>query len=447
VALVGVALQLASIIMAWPQPFLIVGAGIIGAASLAYLALRYDFPAAHAGAMLCLALAYLAGFHAVFDPGLRNLQSQSLIVQSDTLGMDLFRMILSARSGTALVGLFLAFAAISEWFLLSGQKMHGKMYVCGAGIAAAVGLMLVTTHGLIGSHADAVRATVLYAAYGIVGIMLSMRWQGVKILSYIGWNLLAFAPMWLVRSPALDVWQSTAAMGGCLFWLAAIWVLLAWIQRKEALFIAGQAVFIAATLLATLSWLEWRQWITNFPGDLSSPMNLQVFGIGLALLSLAWMAVRIASRRIKNGIDKITTYVVATGQLILTGGFLAYGCGQELFTSGGGTSPVQISAFGGCAWTLLGVLTLVVIAALWERWGHAELEMCLLLAVSVPVLIADRFAGDLAVASAARWALAIGFVACSSAVWARKWLKVLCYRLHAQLEIPEHGPGQSAARL
>ncbi len=91
VALVGVVLQLASIILAWPQPLLIVAVGAIGAASLAYLALRYDFPAAHAGAMICLALAYLAGFYVIFDAGLRNLQSQALIIQSDTLGRDLLQ--------------------------------------------------------------------------------------------------------------------------------------------------------------------------------------------------------------------------------------------------------------------------------------------------------------------------------------------------------------------
>ncbi len=353
--------------------------------------------------MASLALAYLAGFHVVFDPGLRSLQSQALIIQSSTLGKDLLSLTTSARSGTALAGLFLFFAAISEWFLLRGKKAHGKMYVGGAGMAAVVGLMLVTAHGFIGSHADAVRATVLYAVYGMVCVFLSMRWRQMLHLSYLGWNLLAFAPMWLIRSPAFDVWQSTAAMAGCLFWLGAIWVLLAWIHHKSAVFIAAQAALLAASVLATLSWLEWQQWILSFPGDIFRPTNLQVFGIGLGLLSLAWMAVRIASRLVIGGdenqkaengvyrkwrrflapsgnwgellktqpeIDKITTYVVVAVQLILAGCILIYGCVQELLTSAGGISPVQISACGGCAWTLLGVLALLVISALWERWGY-----------------------------------------------------------------------------
>ena len=292
-------------------------------------------------------------------------------------------------------------------------------------------------------------------------------------LSYLGWNLLAFAPMWLIRSPAFDVWQSTAAMAGCLFWLGAIWVLLAWIHQKSTIFTAGQIVMTAASVLATLSWLEWQQWIASFLEDIFSRTNLQAFGIGLGLLSLAWMAVRIVSRlaiggdenqkaenravrkwqhflapsgnwaelmRTRPEIDKIATYVVVVVQLVLIGGILVHGCGQELITSAGRINPLQISACGGCAWTLLGVLTLLAVAALWERWGYVELQMSLLLTVSVPVLIADRFVNDLAVASAARWALAVCFLVCSSAVWSRKWLKNFGDMIHAQMEISEQGP-------
>ncbi len=295
----------------------------------------------------------------------------------------------------------------------------------------------------------------------------------VQVLSYFGWNLLALAPMWLIRSPAFDAWQSTLPMAACLFWLGAIWILLAWIHRKPAIFTAGQIVFTAAAVLASLSWLEWQQWIVFPMGVLFKPENLQVFGIGLGLLSLAWMAVRIASglaidreknQKLQNrasakllhilapngnwkellktrpAIDKITTYIVAAAQLILAGGILLIGSGQELQTGIGGIKSFQISACGGPAWVLLGILTSVLIASLWDRWRYSELQISLILALTVPVLIANRFVNDLAVASAARWALAICFIACSSAVWGRKWLKNLGEWLHAQIEIPEQGP-------
>ncbi len=504
VALLGVVLQVAAIVLSWPQPLLIVAVGVIGAAGLAYLALRYDFPAAHAGAMASLTLAYLAGFYVIFDPLLRSLQGQALLIQSDNLSKDLLSLTISARSGTALAGLFLVFAAISECFLLRGKKAHGKMYVWGAGMAAAIGLILVTVHGLIGSHADAVRATILYAVYGIACVFLSMRWHGAAgkmktgsepipaggfrsgvsdasslalLMSYVGWNLLALAPMWLIRSPAFDVWQSTAAMAGCLFWLGVIWILLAWIHQKSAIFTAGQVVLTVAGILASLSWLEWRQWIVRFPRDLSSPSNLQAFGIGLGLLSLAWMAVRMASRLVMGGdenqkaendavrkwhhflapsgnwaelmrtrpkIDKIATYIIVVAQLVFIGSILGcFGCFGVIWVG----NATHNSACGGCAWTLLGILMLLNVAALWERWGYAELQISLLLAVSASVLIAEQFLYLLAVVSAARWTLAICFVACSSAVWGRKWLKILCDRLHARVEIPHQGPAAARSML
>jgi len=69
------------------------------------------------------------------------------------LSHELFKAAVSASSGTALGGLFLAFAAISELFARRGQKKHGKMYAGGAGIAAAIGLSLVTAHGWTGGYA------------------------------------------------------------------------------------------------------------------------------------------------------------------------------------------------------------------------------------------------------------------------------------------------------
>ena len=526
VALLGVVLQIAAIILSWPQPLLIVAVGVIGAAGLALLALRYDFPAAHAGAMTSLALAYLAAFYVIFDPALRSLQSQALLIQSDDLSNVLLSLAISSQSGTALAGLFLVFAAISEWFVLRGKRRHGKMYVGGAALAAIVGLMLVTAHGFMGIHADAVRATVLYAIYGAVCVFLSIRWQqtlpspigrgtqrvpggegqnlpspigrgaggegvqteergrafifSVQALSYLGWNLLAVAPMWLIRSPTLEAWQSTLPMSVCLFWLGAVWIMLAWMHHKPAIFTAGQIVFTAAALLGSLSWLEWQQWMVVPVGVLFKPENHQVFGIGLALLSLAWMAVRIASRprigseknpkpqpgalqtfrdilapngnwnellKTRPAIDKIATYFVAAAQLILVAAFLRLGCDQELQSGIGGIKSAQISVCGASAWLLLGVLSLVVLASLWHRWRSAELQISLILAVTVPVLVAERFVNQLAVASAARWTLALCFVLCSSAVWARTWLKKLVRKLHAQVALPHKAPAVARGML
>src|SRR5262249_53554834 len=58
-----------------------------------------------------------------------------------------------------------------------------------------------------------------------------------------------------------------------------------------------------------------------------------------------------------------------------------------------------------------------------------------LLALTVPVLAAGGFAGDLATASALRWGLAACFVACSAVVWLRDPLARLSARLGISAEL------------
>jgi len=78
VTLIGIVLQLAAIVLAWPQPLLIIALVLSARQAWHILPCAYDFPAAHAGAMVCLAMAYLAGFYTIFDEGLRSLQKPSL---------------------------------------------------------------------------------------------------------------------------------------------------------------------------------------------------------------------------------------------------------------------------------------------------------------------------------------------------------------------------------
>ena len=82
-----------------------------------------------------------------------------------------------------------------------------------------------------------------------------------------------------------------------LFWLSAIWLALAWRKRDALLVAAHQATLTAATLAAVAAWLERVGWIESLHSpSLIEPHCLQAFGIGLAILSLAWAAARIGVR-------------------------------------------------------------------------------------------------------------------------------------------------------
>jgi hypothetical protein len=214
---------------------------------------------------------------------------------------------------------------------------------------------------------------------------------------------------------------------------------------------------------------------------LLKPWCLQAYGVALGLLSLVWIAVRILITRWANptltrsasagrsampaekdpslalenndpslalrvSIDGrnnrllqgsltvdwcIRQGVVAMAWLIAAVCMLAQ-VPRELLTGAATTAPAGTpSPFGPTAWVLLGVLAVMLVATLWERWRTAELVATLLLAATLPCLIAGCFMSDLAVASAARWTLAIVFAACSITVWGRRYLADACRRLHA----------------
>ena len=60
---------------------------------------------------------------------------------------------------------------------------------------AAVGLMLVTVHGVRSGGADALRAAILYAVYGSGCLALTARWRRLG-LSYLGLAMTAAAILW-----------------------------------------------------------------------------------------------------------------------------------------------------------------------------------------------------------------------------------------------------------
>ena len=87
---------------------------------------------------------------------------------------------------------------------------------------------------------------------------------------------------------SLAVWPIVLAAGlpplgvlaGGLFWLAAIWLVLAWTYRRPALFSAHQAVLALAVLAAVAAWLR------PYAGTPALPIELVwLQGLGLALLT------------------------------------------------------------------------------------------------------------------------------------------------------------------
>jgi hypothetical protein len=220
VAVTGMGAMLAALGLAWPHPGWLVAVGLLSAATLAAAAFCWRLPILHAGAIAAAVLAYLLMFHRTVG----DLTTIAAAVPSS----ELLRLTISARSGTALAGMFVILAALSEWLVRRGRHRHGLVYMGGAAVVAVAGLTLVSAHGWRGGGDDALRAAALYSLYGVGSLALAGRWRRLD-LSYLGLALLGGAPLWLLawhpatRQPD-PLWA--AVMGGEAFLMAAVAALL-----------------------------------------------------------------------------------------------------------------------------------------------------------------------------------------------------------------------------
>ncbi len=141
VALVAMLAMLAALALAWPVPGWLIAVAVLNSVALVFAAFRWRLPVLHSGAIACAALAYLIAFYLLIG----KLPS----ADADPYGVHLLQLMISARSGTALAGLFLVLAAVSEFLARVGRRRHGLIYLGGCGVVAAAGLLLVTVHGVM----------------------------------------------------------------------------------------------------------------------------------------------------------------------------------------------------------------------------------------------------------------------------------------------------------
>ena len=154
IALVGMIVMLAALGLAWPYPLAIVTVAALNCVALVLAAFRWRLPMLHAGAIACATLAYLTGFHVIYS-GLPLLGGEA-----GRMAPLMLQQMISASSGTALVGLFVLSAIAAELLARRGQRRHALVYAGGAGVIALFGLMLAVAHAWRGGP-DAVRAGVL----------------------------------------------------------------------------------------------------------------------------------------------------------------------------------------------------------------------------------------------------------------------------------------------
>ena len=668
VALIGMVVMVAALVMAWPRVPAMVVVGSFNAAALVYVAMRHRLPVAHAGAIACAAMVYLLVFHVA--------RGALPWDAAEGGGLMILEEVLSARSGTALVGLFVVLAVAAEWLVRRGYRPHGVQYAGGALAVALASLALVTQAAWSVQEAEAVSRAVhpmlVYGVYGLGSLAMAARWQR-RELSYLGLGLLAAATLWALwwrigrlepawgaclaveslvlglasaalarlagrdfRTPwnasepaaendapspwsaAIEVYRlplahaaealaalalllaagtllkdlgaaasqgspaypiaaasvvtlvlltawgyrsrertwaasavlvagllyvttvsyrdwvdwpyatallahatlatagalaarrwsalagpsigegpepqslagsirrvfagplaqsalisSTAALvllmnvagrdplwlAGCLFWLAAIWLAIAWSERAAILWSAAQAVLTGAAIAATVAWLQRHPWEGTAPVDLAEPRSLQAYGIGLGLLTLAWTAARLLLRRSTTargllepawpGVDRVVGYATVAAELLLAA-WCGLGSGlAELDVAAAAIAGRYAAAFGPAAWILLGVLALNLAVALWDRWGTAEGAGALAVVATVPYLAAGPLAAptQVAAASGLRWGLSATCLLAAAAIWYRRGLRRACLGVGVRVRVDRYSPAVAQAVL
>ncbi|HEU0175187.1 MAG TPA: hypothetical protein VFV58_13080 [Blastocatellia bacterium] len=504
VSLIGSLISLTALIFAWPYSIAVVITALINCAvSLAIAlassgqSLRYDLRLAHAGAIAHLALAVLI---------MANLFTGNVLRWGED-GPRLAASLVSLTSGYALALLFALFAAASEGWLKIERKIESRIYGISAVVAGAVCLLLITWHGFK-LPGDPYQAAPVYAFYAAAAFVIAWRrenviasWIGSALLSLtilqslafkfgdalaeshpVRLSFLVFANVATVAAVVVTVqserarklfavpftlsaliasvgvapflifdgWMTNAQISARMLWLAAIWLAIAWLKRSPVLFAAFQLA-LASSVAFEIADLFGHQWPQSFVSDLKT---IQAQVVALTMLSLVWIAVRLALRRFGVdagaesrkeegespsrifdpgaaskllypgwlGVDRVITLL----SLAFLVGLSLYGVHVGMVEGlrfGWGFSNesrnIAATALGAGSWSLLLALTLVFIAGLWEQFEkRAALAMLILLACAC-LLIGGRWGDEVLTPAVYRWSSAIAFAAVSSLIVAR----------------------------
>jgi len=470
VSIIGSLIALAAMIFAWPNPTGVIITALINCAVCVTIALasskriwRSDLRLAHIGAIAHLTLAALV---------VANLFNHNVVSWVED-GGRLVTSFGSKTSGVALTLLFALFAVLSEYWLRFERKVEARIYGIASIALGAAAILLMTARGF-GWTGDPHHAVWGYAFYAAAAFIIAWRkreaiaaWIGnglllltiVQLLVFkFGGELVLHHPMRLsllvfasVTTVAAVIacrlseqarkvfgepfiasalissavvapfalfggWMTNGQISARLLWLAAIWLIIAWLKRQSALFAAFQTALTLCVVFGVAA-LFGHEWPHSFLSDLRT---MQAQAIALALLSLGWIAVRLISRRFgvaaEFGVDRIVTLMLLCFLCGLSVFSVSVGMTEEL-APGKALSTASrnfvAAALGAGSWYLLLALLLVFIVGLWERFEKRLVAAMLILLACACLLIAGRCQTSEMTVSVYRWSSATAFAAVS----------------------------------
>lgn len=350
IAIIGMLLATAGLVLAWPQPSMVIGVALILWGICAAAAWRFDLKLAHAAAIAFFVLAYLIGC---------NLQFGDYPSWSED-GARLFASFVTRTSGLAWLSLFVIFGSLAVVWRRWGRKPEAYLHEFAAICSAFFSLVLLTWHGF-GRAGDPQYLTLVYVFYAATSLIVAW-YRDWFIASWIGFGLsllvivqavvfrfgYAMAPHHPVRLSLLIYaslatitaavtatvlsktsrkaqrifakpsttaativsiaaspfvlfgrWMSVGQMSSRMFWLAAIWLVLSLINFWPVMFTAFQMALTAGVVCGVAAIVDQRFLPSH--SVWFDPVSLQAQGIALVLLSLSWIALRLTVHKFESG--------------------------------------------------------------------------------------------------------------------------------------------------
>jgi hypothetical protein len=212
VALAGFICTTGGLALAWPEPLAVLLVSIATGLFLTWVAFRERLPWVQVGAIPLLALAAVVGSHGI---------AGNWIAPVGVSTNDRLRGLLdSSASGAVLTGFALLLGLVTELLVRRGSHQTTG-YALGAVVAGAVGLLVVSAHGI----AHPATATFAHAG-GAIGLLASnVRWKRRSI---------AHGGLWV-------------ALAGTLW---ALWWTTPHRPEKWGFFVAVEALLLAAGSVA-----------------------------------------------------------------------------------------------------------------------------------------------------------------------------------------------------
>lgn len=480
-AMLGAALLLAGMALAWPCVPGLAAAALAAFAALTFIAVVHDMPAAHLLGLPCLALAYLA-IAVTYPAGLRDPSSAQFA-----------QALLSSRAGPALLPFCAALLLAIGMLWRMGRQRHLRPIALVATMVAAASIALVSVHGL-GRAVDH-GAPLVYAAFAVTALacaclarrddltwagalllllallqglvfhgqgpklepvrlaaallahasaMTALRWlprlgRPVLISSIVTSAAAALAILWPLVDPSAALhWPQLALLA---LWLAGLWLILSLHQANTALFAAMQFALALAACLGVCALLSRAGYAPTGHRLLLDPLALQWQGLAVVMLSMLFTALRLAMRSRSEGLartllepawpaaDQVLRNVVLALGVTLAALALMPGIARELHAPAANAPLATPAEAGPVGMALLVAVLLSMLLGQWERFRFSQCSAMLVALAALLAMFAARFDVQRSAASAARHLAALLLLAGATPLLLRRQSSALVRRM------------------